>query len=138
MEMELSPDGTKLKIHIPMKLRRRGGRKVLVSPSGDRTVLRSLPSIPTSQLEDPLVKALIRARRWQKKLESGYVGTIKDLAREEGVDSSFLGRTLRLNALAPDIVESIMMGSVPDTVTLDSLRQTIPLAWEDQRCLFGV
>ena len=138
MDMALSPDGTTLRIHIPMRLRRKGGRKVIVSLAGDRMEISSLPSIPTSQLDDPLVKALIRARRWQSKLESGEVGTIKELAKEEGVDSSLLSRTLRLNALAPDIVETIMMGGAPDNVSLESFRQTIPHAWEDQRTLFGM
>jgi hypothetical protein len=138
MEMTLSQDGSTLRIHIPMRFRRKGSRKVIVSPSGDRLELTSLPSIPSGQMDDPLVKAIIRARRWQMKLESSQVNTLKELAQEEGVDSSFLGRTIRLNALAPDIVESIMMGTAPDSISLESLRQTIPHAWEDQRTLFGV
>jgi hypothetical protein len=138
MKMTLSRDGATIHIHIPMRFRRKGKRRIIVSPSGERMVAQSPAPMPTSQLDDPLVKAVIRARRWQTKLESGNVCTIKELAREEGVDSSLMARTLRINMLAPDIVEMIMTGSAPDCISLASLRQTIPNAWDEQRILFGM
>ena len=138
MKMTLSQDGATLHIHIPMRLRRKGTRRIIVSPEGDRMFAKSPAPIPSRQLDDPLVKAVIRARRWQAKLELGNVRTIKELAQEEGVDSSLMARTLRINMLAPDIVEMIMIGSAPDCISLASLRQTIPNAWDEQRILFGL
>ncbi|ABK45271.1 conserved hypothetical protein [Magnetococcus marinus MC-1] len=137
MDMTLSQDGTTLHIHIPMRLRRHGGRKMIVTSDGEHIAPSPAP-LPSAQLDDPLVRALIKARRWQKQLEEGEIGTIKELAEKEGVDSSLLSRTLRLNALAPDIVNAIMTGTAPNQVSLESLRQTIPHAWEEQRILFGM
>lgn len=84
MSMRLSDDGTILHIHIPMQLRRRGGRKVILTPDGKVFQPTTEPAIP----DDPVVRALIKARRWQTMLESGEVTTIKDLAEMEGVDRS--------------------------------------------------
>ncbi|OSM07639.1 putative LacI family regulatory protein [Magnetofaba australis IT-1] len=83
-----------------------------------------------------MVRALAKARRWQSMLENGAAATIKDLARQEGVDKSFMARTLRLNSLAPEIVESILDGSYPDTISLESLRSPFSLVWKDQKEYF--
>ena len=127
----LSADGAILHIHIPMQLKRRGRHKVMVpavpKPGDERSVV-----------EDPLVNALVRARRWQKILESGEVATIKDLAAKEGVDRSYLARLLKLNVLSPAIVERVLTGNYPDPINLETLRVGIPLLWGEQERVFGV
>ena len=133
MRTRLSDDGTILHIHIPMALRRRGGKKVIVTSGAART-----GDEPDRFHEDPVVRALAEARRWQGMLENGAAATIQDLARQEGVDKSFMARTLRLNALAPDIVEMILAGDHPDTINLESLRKGIPLKWAEQRVIFSL
>ena len=130
----LSADGNILHIHIPMQLRRRGGKKVIIA--GDGVVPE--PGSERSVTEDPLVRALVKARRWQTMLESGEAGTIRDLAEKEGVESSYLARTLRLNILAPAIVERVLTGNYPDSINLESLRKKIPLDWAEQAELFGL
>lgn len=133
MRTQLSDDGTILHIHIPMKLRRRGGKKVIIT-SGN-----SSPKAESAMIhEDPIVRSLAKARRWQLLLESGKTSTIKDLANKEGVDNSLLARTLRLNALAPDIVELILSGDYPDEINLENLRKGIPSSWAEQRAMFNL
>ncbi|MBF0147130.1 MAG: hypothetical protein HQL85_13270 [Magnetococcales bacterium] len=131
MRTHLSDDGTILHIHIPMALRRRGGKKVIVTSGAAKT-----SDEPDRFHEDPVVRALVKARRWQGMLENGEAATIQDLARQEGVDKSFMARTLRLNALAPDIVEMILAGDYPDTISLEVLRRGISLNWDEQRNTF--
>jgi hypothetical protein len=133
MRTQLSDDGTILHIHIPMKLRRRGGRKVIVT-SGDPPLKADSDFLH----KDPLVRALAKARRWQTMLENGEAATIKDLALELKVDKSFLARILRLSSLAPDIVEIILSGDYPDSINLETLRQGIPLSWSEQRVLYDL
>jgi hypothetical protein len=133
MRTQLSDDGTILHIHIPMKLRRRGGKKIIIT-SGD-TPLKSDSSI---MHEDPMVRSIAKARRWQMMLENGEVATIKDLANKEGVDNSLVARTLRLNTLAPDIVELILGGDYADEINLETLRRGIPLSWVEQRVMFNL
>ncbi|MBF0436749.1 MAG: hypothetical protein HQL77_15440 [Magnetococcales bacterium] len=69
-----------------------------------------------------MVRILAEARRWQGMLENGAAATIRDLARQKGVDKFFMVRTLRLNALAPAVVESILAGDHPDEINLESLK----------------
>ncbi|MBF0626117.1 MAG: hypothetical protein HQL82_15080 [Magnetococcales bacterium] len=136
MNAHLSEDGTILHIHIPMQLRRRGGRKVILTPDGRTAATAAAPK--PAMPDDPVVRALIRARRWQGLLESGEVATIKELAEKEGVEKSYLAKLLKLNILAPVIVETILRGNYPDSLSLEKLRAGIPLDWEEQQELFGL
>lgn len=40
---------------------------------------------------------------------------------------------LRLTSLAPDIIEAILRGDEPDGLSLEKLRQQLPVSWEAQR-----
>src|SRR5918995_563112 len=102
-------------VRVPLAIRRRGGRKLVVTPDGG-----SAPgATPTRTRADPaLVKALARAHRWKRLLESGRYGSLAELAVAERIDRSYLGRTLRLTLLAPDIVEAILDGQQPADVGL--------------------
>ena len=44
-----------------------------------------------------------------------------------------LSRILRLTLLAPDLLEAILDGSQPATVTLAALMEPFPAGWEKQR-----
>ena len=57
--------------------------------------------------------ALARARRWQEMLDAGEVASVTELADGLDVDRSYASRILRLNLLAPDIVEAILAGRDP-------------------------
>jgi hypothetical protein len=80
-----------------------------------------------------LIKALARAFRWRRLLETGRFATVKELAAAEKLNSSYLSRVLRLTLLAPDIVESILDGRQPEETTLPRLMEPFPVAWEKQR-----
>jgi hypothetical protein len=54
MSATLVENGNILNIHIPWKLRRRGGKKVIITPDG-RTVD---PNFGPAMPDDPLVRAL--------------------------------------------------------------------------------
>jgi ABC-type nitrate/sulfonate/bicarbonate transport system substrate-binding protein len=83
-----------------------------------------------------LVKALARAWRWQKLLDDGVYGSIAEMADKEGINRSYLSRTLRLSLLAPDIVEAILDGTQPATLQLSDLEGPFPIDWEQQRAAF--
>ena len=57
-----------------------------------------------------LVKALARAWRWQKLLDSGVHGSVTEIAEAERISKSYVSRILRLALLAPDLVETILGG----------------------------
>ena len=110
-------------IHIPFRIVKRGGRKEMILP----------PSAPAQRKTDnTLVKALARAFRWKRMLDSGAFSTIGDLAAKEGIASSYMTRVMRLNLLAPKLVEAIVEGRQGPEVTLTKLLEPFPAEWEGQ------
>jgi hypothetical protein len=85
--------------------------------------------------DNTLVKALARAFRWKRMLESGEFATIAELAEREGIAPSYMTRVLRLTLLAPDIVEAILDGKQGPEVTLTRVIEPFPVEWEGQRCM---
>ena len=124
-EIVLSPDDTTITVFVPMVWRRRGGRKVVVAPPGCDDWA------PPPKFDRALVKALARAHRWQRMLESGQCGTLTDLAAAEQISRSYVCRVLRLTLLAPDIVERILDGR--PAAGLPQFLKPFPVEWERQR-----
>ena len=79
------------------------------------------------------MKALARAHRWRRLLESGECASIIELAAAEKIDRAYLCRVLRLTLLAPEIVEAIMDGRQPEGMTLPALMKGFSVEWEGQR-----
>jgi hypothetical protein len=117
-------------VRVPLAIRHRGGLKVVLTPGGG-----SVPTAtPARTRADPaLVKALARAHRWKRLLESGRYGSLAELAAAERIDRSFLGKTLRLTLLAPDIVEAILDGRQSCALALPALLESVPSLWDEQR-----
>lgn len=78
-------------LHVPFRVVKRGGRKEMQLPAG---VAR--PRKP----DNALIKALARAFRWKRMLESGEFATIAELAERERIAASYMTRVLRLTLLA--------------------------------------
>jgi hypothetical protein len=131
MAERLSHEVETLTIRIPMRLERRGGCKLSVTPEG------VTPATPRPRRDDTLVKALVRAHRWRRQIESGQAKSITDLAEQERVTAAFVCRLLPLTCLAPDIVEAILDGRQPKGLRLAEMLGNGPVAWEEQRCVWG-
>ena len=110
-------------IHVPFRIVKRGGRKEMQLPEG---------AAQQRKTDSALVKALARAFRWKRILESGDFVTINELAEREGIAVSYLTRVLRLTLLAPDIVEAILDGTQGPDVTLSRLLEPLPADWRLQ------
>ena len=119
-----------LVIRIPMSFQRRGGRKRIVAPDGSAIVPTSKP-----QPDGTLVKALARAHRWRRMLETGEHQTLADLADAERINRSYVSRIVRLTLLAPDIVERILDGR--PILGLPQVLKPFPVEWEKQRRQFS-
>lgn len=123
----LSQDGRTITVHIPITLRHQGGRKQVVTPAG------ATPWIPIQQrVDNTMVKAIVRAHRWRDMLESGHYATVRDLAKAEAINESYLGRILRLTLLSPKIIEVILEGKQPAALELDDLLKQFPIEWDRQ------
>ena len=122
-----------LTIRVPLTLRRYGGRKLVIVPEGEGVPVRAKPTP-----DDTLLKALARAHRWRRMLESGQVASLNELSEAEKINPSYLTRIYRLTLLAPDIVETILDGRQPRTLQLADLMDDMPVEWNQQREMFGV
>jgi hypothetical protein len=120
-----------LTIRIPIRLQRRGGRKLIMTPEGVAAPARK-PS-----RDETLINALVRAHRWRRKIESGQAKSITDLAEQEEVSDAYVCRLLPLTCLAPDIVEAILDGRQPKGLKLAAVLGNGPLGWEEQRVGLG-
>ena len=102
---------TTITVRMPLAIRRRPGRKTVVTPVRDG----GEAAFPT-RADPVLVKALARAHRWQRMLDEGRYASISEMSAAEKLDRGCLGRALQLTLLAPDIVEAILDGRQPDGV----------------------
>jgi hypothetical protein len=120
-----------LTISIPIRLQRRGGRKLIVTSQGV-----AAPA-PKARRDETLVKALVRAHRWRRRIESGQAKSITDLAEQEAVTVAYVCRLLPLTCLAPDIVEAILDGRQPKGLRLAEVLGIGPIVWSAQREAWG-
>ena len=128
-EWNLTGDGRSITVRVPISIRRRGGRKLVLSP--DRANVTTAPR--HRRIDSAMVKAIARAFRWREILEKGECSTIREIAIGEKINESYVGRVLRLTLLAPDIVETILGGRQPAGLQLDSLMKRFPVEWRAQR-----
>ncbi len=70
-------------------------------------------------------------------LESGQFRSMEELAHAVKLDSSYVGRILRLTLLAPDIIMAILEGREPSGLSLGKLMKTLPSDWVEQRAVLG-
>jgi hypothetical protein len=122
--------GATITVHVPLKIRKYGGRKLVIAPDGGSLA-------PASRIDNTLVKALARAHRWKKMLEDGHFSSIAELATAEKINSTYLSRILKLTLLAPDIVEAILDGRQPPSMTLKVAMEPFSAEWDEQRREFA-
>jgi hypothetical protein len=121
-----------IRVQIPFAIRKRGGRKLVLVPGGNDTVLGR------PRVDNAMIKALARAFRWRRLLESGAYDTIEELAGAEKINASYVSRILRLTLLAPAMVEAILDGLHSSDLTLRTLMRPFPTNWSEQGALLPI
>lgn len=119
-----APASETMTLQVPFRLVKRGGRKEIQLPADPPKGRRN---------DSTLVKALSRAFRWQRMLETGEFATIGELAAHERIAHSYMTRVLRLTLLAPDIVDAILNGQQGPEMTLPRALEPFPADWAAQR-----
>ena len=110
-------------LHVPFRVVKRGGRKEMQLPEG---------ATHSRRTDNTLVKALARAFRWKRMLESGEYASISELAQKEAIAFTYMARIQRLTLLAPEIVEAILDGKQGSEITLARLLEPLPADWAVQ------
>lgn len=122
-------DGRTVTVRVPISIRKRGGRKLVLAPDG-----ATIPGAPVHRrVDSAMIKAVARAFRWREILESGTHSTIAEIATAEKINESYVGRVLRLTLLAPGIVEAILSGQQPAGLQLEDLLKRFPVEWREQQ-----
>ncbi|MBL8198830.1 MAG: site-specific recombinase resolvase [Chromatiales bacterium] len=121
----------KLTTVIPVRIKRHGGRKVVI-PAPES------PEAEAPEHHQPILNALARAYHWQRLLDEGRMTSGVEIARQEGLNQSSVNELLRLTLLSPQIVLALLAGQQPRTLTLRWLKNhELPADWEAQGEVFG-
>jgi hypothetical protein len=122
-------DGDPIVLDLPIAICRRGveSRIILQGALG--------PLSP----DGGLIALVSDSYQWFERIAKGEITTIRDIARQEGVDEGDVSWFLPLAFLAPDIIEAILAGRQPVELTLEKLKRlrNLPKPWEEQRQLLG-
>ena len=86
-------------LHVPFRIVKRGGRKEMQMPDRVR---------PERTPDSTLVKAIARAFQWERMLETGRYATIKEIAKAEKINPSYVSRALKLTLWWPYTVKAIL------------------------------
>jgi hypothetical protein len=120
------------RIHVPIQLKRRGGRKLIILPADVE------PNRKTSARRDTtLLNGLAKAYRWQALYEHGQYASLSDFVQKHRLNKSYAARVMRLNLIAPDIRAAILDGLQPKGLSLSDLMRPFPPEWQEQRKVFG-
>ena len=157
------PPTRQIIFHIPLTIKRRCGRKQIITPDGkdvlgkdkdrgqpgfsdsygpsDLSDPSSDPSPSPSPLSsgyarEPLSLAMARAQRWIELIERGEYPNVQALARAIHLDRSYIHRLLRLTLLRPEYVEALLNNCEPGGMSIEKLWE-IPEVWEEQGRVFG-
>ena len=104
-------------------------RKEIVIPGGRDLTPR--------RVNQALILALARAEIWMRDLRAGKYADTVEIARQFKFGDEHVRRVLRIGYLAPDIIEAIVEGRQPRSMTVKRLLQRVPCDWADQRAAFG-
>jgi site-specific DNA recombinase len=125
------PEEVALTRSFPMQLKRRGVELRLIVGDHNRSA---------ATVDLPLLKAVARAHRWFDEISTGKASSLAEIAAREGLAVRYVGRLIRLAFLAPVIVESIVEGRQPTSLTAEALTRHIemPLEWPSQRTALNI
>ena len=118
-------------VRIPVAFKRRGGRKLIITPEGAANAVA-----PPAAVDDTLVKTIVRAYRWRRRLEIGKAKSMTDLAEQEKITIAYVAKLWPLTCLAPDILAAILDGRQPRGLSVNRMLQNVPESWDEQRRLW--
>lgn len=82
-------------------------------------------------------KALEKALKWNQALITGETTSITALAEQNGFSQRYVGKIIKLAWLSPEIMQAIIRGQIPATLSLDQLKKGFPLDWDEQQAKLG-
>jgi hypothetical protein len=105
-------DEKTISIFIPVEVKKRSGSSQLIMPK------HIAPEHANKHYDDTLIKAFAKAYKWKLMIDKGEVSDLMEIAKQEKVDRSYVGKLFRLNFVSPKIVEDIINGDQPRDLQL--------------------
>ena len=121
----MSGSSDTIRVVIPLSIRKRNGRPKILPPEDH--------CAREGRTQDPhVLRAVARAWKWRRQLESGGVSTIQDIAVAEKVSDRFVSRMMRLAYLSPEVLEHLIIRRVPPALSLNDLVAVVDCPWAEQ------
>lgn len=123
--------GQPIRISYPIRLHR--------TAHDIRSVIPAVSGEPESgQRNAALVKFIAQGRKWYRQITSGQHTSFRSIGKAEGVTERYVARVIRGSLLAPDIIQRVLEGRQPVTLTVQKLKKPFPSDWAEQRKFLGV
>lgn len=114
-----------IRVFIPLTFKKRNGRPKILPPDNVERL--------AERRQDPHVLHTIgRTWAWRRRLESGEVSTLAEIAKSEKVSEQFVGRNIRLAYLAPELIKQLVLYRKPLPISVNALCDTALLPWPKQ------
>ena len=125
---QLSHSGGTIDINVTGQFLRCGKQVRLVLGNDD---------IGQSEPDKKLIQEVLRARLWFQDLSTGRVASIAELARRDNFSAPYISLKISLAFLAPGILELIIDGTQPRSLTPEKLKKAcpLPISWDEQRAI---
>ena len=88
----MQTDTNSLRIHVPMELKRRGGRKLIMLPPNANQLQKA-----AARRDMTLVNGIAKAYHWQAIYERGKYASLAYFFEKHGLNKSYAARVMRLN-----------------------------------------
>jgi hypothetical protein len=121
----MSGSSDTIRVVIPLSIRKRNGRPKILPPEDH--------SAREGRTQDPhVLRAIARAWKWRRQLESGAASTVQDIAAAEKVSDRFVSRMMRLAYLSPEVLEHLVIRRMPPALSLNDLVAVADRPWAEQ------
>lgn len=116
-------------------LRQRRGHQIRLMIAGEGEAIQLVPT-PKPARDDKLITLLAEAHAARRLVLESPERPLAELAKQRGKCRKHLSQLIELSCLAPDIVEAVLAGKQPGSLTTAKLRSSsLPLSWNEQRAL---
>jgi site-specific DNA recombinase len=117
-------------LSIPTRLKRCNSESKLII--GDKYASDSNPTTIRA-----IQNALKKALSWNQALATCEVLNMAQLAKQENVTQRYISHIIKLAFLSPDIMQAILKGDIPKSLTLGRLKEGFAYDWNEQRKELG-
>ena len=100
-----------------------------INSKGSSLIINGKTLTANTRSEEALRKSLIKALEWNQRLLNGSVNSISQITKEEGLNSSYVRRTLRLAFLNPELIKTIINNKKTCSITLENYRTENKFDW---------